>query len=122
MTHDWLELTRITQGADITIERAKIEKSGIAVEGSFELPPLARLTMEDQIFIIAFIKTHGSIKEMEKLFEISYPTVKNRLNRIADRLEFVEIVPPSSQEEILEQIENDELSVEEAIDKLRGKK
>ncbi|UCB45533.1 MAG: DUF2089 domain-containing protein [Spirochaetota bacterium] len=121
MVHDWFELSRITHGAAVTIERAKIDKSGIAVEGSFELPPLARLTMEDQIFIIAFIKTHGSIKEMEKLFEISYPTVKNRLNRIADQLEFVEIVPPSTKEDILDRLGNEEISVEEAIDKLRGK-
>jgi hypothetical protein len=121
MVHDWFELSRITQGSAITIEKVKINKSGIAVEGSFELPPLAQLTMQDQIFIIAFIKTHGSIKEMEKLFEISYPTVKNRLNRIAEQLEFVEIVPPSTKEDILDMLGNDELSVAEAIDKLRGK-
>ncbi|HUT66380.1 MAG TPA: DUF2089 domain-containing protein [Spirochaetota bacterium] len=120
MTQDWPELLKITHGSPLTIERVRAGSSGIAVEGSFELPPLARLTMEDQVFITAFIKCHGSIKEMESLFGISYPTVKNRLNRIAGYLEFVEIVVPSTQEEILDRLDTGDLSVEEAIEKMKG--
>jgi hypothetical protein len=120
MAYDWTELTRITRGAPFTVERVRMEKGDVAIEGSFELPPLARLTIEDQVFITAFIKCHGSIKEMEGMFGISYPTVKNRLNRIAGQLEFVEIVPLSTQEEILDLIEDGELTVEEAIEKLGG--
>jgi len=93
MAHEWYELTKITHGASITVERVRINDKEISVEGSFELPPLARLTMEDQVFITAFIRSHGSIKEMEEMFDISYPTVKNRLNRNAQQLEFVEIKP-----------------------------
>ena len=119
MKQEWTELLRITQGSSFTVERVRTEPSGITVEGSFELPPLAKLSMEDQVFITAFIKSHGSIKEMEGLFGISYPTVKNHLNRIADQLEFVEIAPPSTQEEILDRLDQGELSVEEAIEKLR---
>ncbi|MFB0566099.1 MAG: DUF2089 family protein [Candidatus Aminicenantaceae bacterium] len=97
MTQEWRELTKITQGASITVERVRIKDKDIAVEGNFELPPLARLTMEDQVFIMAFIRSHGSIKEMEELFDISYPTVKNRLKRITQQLEFVEIKLPESE-------------------------
>ncbi|MBN2200310.1 MAG: DUF2089 family protein, partial [Candidatus Aminicenantes bacterium] len=89
MNQDWQELTKITRGAPISVERVRLKDTGIVVEGSFELPHLARLTMEDQIFVIAFVRSHGSIKEMERLFGISYPTVKNRLNAISGRLEFV---------------------------------
>jgi len=96
-----------------------MKRSGIAIEGEFELPPLSRLTLEDQIFVIAFIRCHGSIKVMEAQFGISYPTVKNRLNRIAQSLEFVEVNPPVSHSDILEQLENGEISVEEAEQKLR---
>ncbi len=120
MTNDWQELTKITQGASIKVERVKIENSDIVVEGHFELPPLTRLTMEDQFFIIAFIKCHGSIKEMEEMFGISYPTVKNRLNKIAGQLEFVEIIPPSSRSDILDQLENKDITVDEALKKLKG--
>jgi len=78
------------------------------------------LTFEDQIFVIAFIRSHGSIKEMETLFDISYPTVKNRLNHIARQLEFVEVNPPSSKSDILEELEQGKISLEEAEQRLRG--
>ena len=122
MTKDWQELTRITRGAPLLVERVRLKEEDIVLEGSFDLPPLARLTMEDQIFITAFLRSHGSIKDMEELFGISYPTVKNRLNRIAQMLEFVEINPPASRSEILEDLDRGEISVEEAILKLRGEK
>ena len=120
MNQDWQELTRITRGDSITIERVRMNQKDISVEGHFDLPPLARLTMEDQIFVTAFIRSHGSIKEMEELFGISYPTVKNRLNRIAARLEFVEINPPASQNEVLTQLDRGDISVDDALKKLRG--
>ncbi len=122
MTHDWKELTEITRGAAVEIERVRVKSSGVAIEGSFELPPLAQLTLEEQIFITAFIRCGGSIKEMEELFGISYPTVKNRLNAIAGKLEFVEINPPASNSEVLSQLDRGEISVEDAINKLGGSK
>lgn len=120
MTQDWQELTRITRGGPLSVERVRLKDIGITVEGDFDLPPLARLTMEDQVFVTAFVRCHGSIKEMEQLFGISYPTVKNRLNRIAGQLEFVEINPPSSRSEILELVDKGEISVDEALKKIRG--
>jgi len=83
---EWQELTRITRGEAFTVERVKIKNTEVAVEGNFELPPLAKLTNEDQKFVTAFIKNHGSIKEMEAMFKISYPTVKKRLDSIAEKL------------------------------------
>lgn len=120
MTQDWQELTKITRGAPLSLERVRIREMGITVEGDFELPPLARLTMEDQVFVITFVRCHGSIKEMERLFGISYPTVKNRLNHIAGQLEFVDINPPSSRSEIITMLDKGEISVEEALKKMRG--
>jgi hypothetical protein len=119
MKQDWQELTRLTKGEEITVERVRLDKKGTAIEGQFELPALSRLTIEDQMFVIAFIRCHGSIKEMESLFGISYPTVKNRLDRIARQLEFVEINPPLTKADILGQLERGEISVDEAEKQLR---
>ena len=118
MASEWQELTRLTQGAPMTVEKVRLAGSGIAVEGSFELPPLARLVQEDQIFVTAFLRCRGSLKEMEELFGISYPTVKNRLNRIASQLEYVEINPPPSSLELLKRLENGEIGVDETLKKL----
>ena len=112
---DWQELTQLTQGQPITVERVRLRDKGIAIEGSFELPQLARLSMDDQIFITAFVRSHGSIKDMERVFGVSYPTIKSRLTRIANSLEFVETNATPSKTEILERLQRGEISADEAI-------
>jgi hypothetical protein len=120
MNQEWNELTKLTQGAAFSIERLRLKESGIVLEGSFELPPLARLTAEDQLFVTAFVRSHGSIKDMESQFGISYPTVKNRLNAISALLPFVEINPPSSKRDVLDELERGEISVDEALKRMKG--
>ncbi len=117
---DWQELTKLTQGQAFTIEKVKLLDRDIAIEGRFALPPLAKLTAADQLFVTAFVRSHGSIKEMEALFGISYPTVKNRLNAISAQLPFVDVDPPSPGKDVLDQLDKGEISVEEALTKLKG--
>ena len=118
MARDWQQLTDLTRGADIVVERVRLVDADAAIEGSFELPPLARLSAEDQVFIIAFVQGHGSIKDVEKVFGISYPTVKNRLNRICQQLEFVEVDATPSSAEVLEMLSSGEISPADAIERL----
>jgi hypothetical protein len=118
MTTEWNELTKMTQGKPVTVERVRVVDSGIAIEGGFTLPPLAGLPWEDQVFVMAFVRCHGSIKEMEEMFSISYPTVKNRLNRIAKQFEFVEIVKITASEEVIDELERGAISAGEAIRRL----
>jgi len=112
---DWQELTQLTQGHRVLVERVRIAEKDIVIEGSFELPQLARLSTDDQIFITAFVRSHGSIKEMERIFGVSYPTIKSRLTRIANSLEFVETNPTPSKSEILERLQRGEITAEDAI-------
>jgi hypothetical protein len=118
--NDWQDLTRLTRGDSFLVERVRMEGSGVAIEGAFDLPPLARLTVEDQVFVTAFVRCHGSIKEMEGLFGISYPTVKNRLSAIAAKLEFVEVNPPASRLETLGRLERGEITLAQALEILGG--
>jgi len=118
MPKEWHELTKITRGKPINVERVRLVENDIAIEGSFSLPPLANLSSEDQVFVMAFVRCSGSIKEMEEMFGISYPTVKNRINRIAEQLKFVEVVKISPQEEIIDELERGEISAEDAIRRL----
>ena len=119
---DWQELTRITQGRPVAVERVRLVESGAAIEGSWELPSLARLSAEDQVFVTAFVRSHGSIKEMERVFGVSYPTIKSRLNRISGSLDFVETNPMPSRTEILDRLQRGEINIEEAIKELEGLK
>ena len=127
--NDWQTLTRLTAGDPFTIERVRLTAQDVAIEGQFELPPLAQLSAEDQIFVAAFVRCHGSIKEMETFFGVSYPTIKNRLNRIGAQLPFAEIAPETEPEparasvtssgDLLSQLERGTLSVDEVLRQLR---
>jgi hypothetical protein len=119
---DWQELTQLTQGHPIVVERVRLADKDIAIEGSFELPQLARLAMDDQVFITAFVRSHGSIKEMERVFGVSYPTIKARLTRIADSLEFVETNPTPSKAEILARLQQGQITAEDAIREMEALK
>ena len=121
---DWQALTRLTGGAAFDIERVRLVDQDVAIEGRFEPPPIARLTAEDQVFVAAFVRCHGSIKQMEKFFGVSYPTIKNRLNRIGSLLPFAEVEPPEPEPaatttDLLTQLERGEISVNDVLNQLR---
>jgi len=119
---DWQELTRLTQGRDFVVERVRLADQDVAVEGRFALPQLARLSAEDQVFVTAFVCSHGSIKEMERVFGVSYPTIKARLNRIAKSLDFVEVNPMPSRSEILDRLQRGEITAAEAVQEMEALK
>src|ERR1700734_3336502 len=119
---DWQELLRIAQGTALVIERVRIPAKQIAVEGQFTLPQLALLSLEDQVFAVAFLRSHGSIKEMEQTFGVSYPTIKARLNRISGQLQFIETNPSPSRAEVLERLKAGEITADEAIRALEALK
>src|ERR1051326_4264807 len=109
---EWQELPAPPQGRRLVVERVRLTDSGVALEGQFELPKLAQLAAEDQVFVAAFLKSHGSIKEMEQVFGVSYPTVKARLNRIAGQLDLIEIDPQPSRAEVLERLKRGDITAD----------
>jgi len=128
MGRDWQELTKLVGQSRIEIERIRIVENGVAIEGPFTLPPLAQLAAEDQVFVAAFVRCHGSIKQMEKYFGVSYPTIKNRLNKIGSQLSFVEIEqgsetdsPAQTRSDVLDRLARGELTVAQALERLKEK-
>src|ERR1700704_1292768 len=123
MGRDWQELTKLVGQAPIEVERVRLIETGVAIEGPFTLPPLVQLTAEDQVFVAAFVRCHGSIKQMEKYFGVSYPTIKNRLNKIGSQLSFVEIEqgadpeqPPPQAGATLDKLSRGEITVGQALE------
>ena len=115
---DWQELTDLTHGQPFVVERVRLAGSGVVIEGQFEPPQLAQLSVDDQVFVAAFVRSHGSIKEMERIFGVSYPTIKSRLNRIAEQLDFVDTDPPPHSTDVLERLRLGEIGVEQALAEL----
>ena len=64
----------------------KVGRLFCEVCGNFELPLLARLSEKEQQFVLDFVKSSGSLKDMAKNIGVSYPTVRNMLDDIIDKL------------------------------------
>jgi len=122
MPNEWHDLTDLTGDRDFVVTGVRLVDSGIQIDSEFELPPLARLRYEDQVFVGEFVRSHGSIKQMEKAFGVSYPTIKNRLNRIAAALQLVQIdTEPAgeSRADVLDLLEDGKITAVEAAERLR---
>jgi hypothetical protein len=121
---DWQTLTRLTGGAPFEVERVRLTDQDVAIEGHFEPPPLALLSADDQIFVAAFVRSHGSIKQMEQLFGVSYPTIKNRLNRVGALLPFAEVEPSADPPratagDLLTRLERGEITARDVLAQLQ---
>lgn len=101
----------------LQVSRMTCPKCHLAIESAFEVSPLGQLTLDDQAFVMAFVRHHGSIKKMEEIFGVSYPTVKNRLNAIGAALD-KSFEAPSPNLYVLEQLARGEITLEEALEKL----
>lgn len=124
-SRDWQELLELTQGKEFEIERVRLKVSGIAIEGAFKVPPLAQLSPNDMLFVESFVTSHGSIKSMEKEFDLSYPSIKNKLNRLTQLFRSFakpEISPsdrPSQDRETLESLMAGQLDIDTALKLLK---
>ena len=72
--------------SQLKVRSLKCDACETEVFGLYELPALARLSPEDQQFVMQFVKCSGSIKEMAKFLNLSYPTVRNLLDDIIERV------------------------------------
>ncbi len=87
-------------------------------EGQFEIPGLLKLNPDDLNFITLFVQHSGSLKEMAKEMDISYPTVRNRLNEIIDALMKTQNIKIKENEKILKDLEAGKISAKDAAKKL----
>ncbi len=72
--------------SQLKVKCLKCDNCGTEVHGLYELPVLARMSAEEQDFILKFVKSSGSLKDMAKQLGLSYPTVRNLLDDIISKL------------------------------------
>ncbi len=73
--------------ATLKVKSLVCEKCTTEVTGIFSLPLLASLTQQEQDFIIDFVISSGSLKIMAQKLGLSYPTVRNLLDDIIQKIE-----------------------------------
>lgn len=76
--------------SQLKVRQLACENCQTHIEGMYELSPLLKLLPDDQAFVLEFIKSSGSLKEMARLLRLSYPTVRNRLDEIIEHIKLTE--------------------------------
>lgn len=91
------------------------------IKGSFDLPIFASLSADEEKFLRIFLVARGSIKEVERQMNISYPTVKARLDALLNKLGLgsLQAEAKKSRMEIVERLERGEITAQDAIGLLK---
>jgi len=90
---------------NLRVTKLTCDDCGLALEGEFSSPRLARLEIEEQRFVELFVLASGSLKEMAKLLGVSYPTVRNRLDRLIEHLQKQQVLDDQRKQKILQGME-----------------
>jgi hypothetical protein len=103
----------------LTVARLRCDQCSTQLDGTFELPALLHLSVDDLDFVLRFVKASGSLKEMAHQQGQSYPTIRNRLNDIISQLAKDQQPEAARRQSILDAIARGTLSVAAGERKLR---
>lgn len=73
--------------APLRVKSLSCDACETEVSGHFVLPGIATLSQAEQQFVLDFIRSSGSLKEMAKQMNLSYPTVRNYLDDLIAKLQ-----------------------------------
>lgn len=102
------------KSAKVHVAKMECASCDTRFEGKFEIPALLRLSDSDLDFILQFVKCSGSLKEMAKKQNVSYPTLRNRLNDLIEAIEQCEMQAQHSRSEVLKLLEEGKISAKDA--------
>jgi len=116
-----MAITRLQCGTCHSVLEGQFVMAGAGRgEGSGYFGRLERLSPEQLEFVETFLRCRGIIKNVEAMLDISYPTVKARLNNVIETLGFpVEEEMPDPERrrerrEILQELAQGKITTEEA--------
>ena len=107
------------KSSSVQVTKIECRGCGTKFEGDFEIPRLLKLAPEDLKFVEEFVLTSGSLKEMAKRMDISYPTIRNKLNAVIEEIERMSANSKSDRDKILSALEKGTITAKEAAKKLR---
>lgn len=97
------------------VSKLTCDDCGLSHEGEFSTPRLFLLDQADQRFIELFVLASGSLKKMAELLNVSYPTVRNRLDGVIERLEQEKHRDEARKAQILDDIEKGRISAKRGM-------
>jgi len=106
---------------ELYISELSCRECEVKIRGDFEIPFFARLDEKEREFLMLFLRSRGSLRDIQREMALSYPTVRHRLDALLAKMGVV--VPAPSKEEIdevLDKLESGEVSVDEAVRLIRN--
>lgn len=101
----------------------------IRVEGQFQMNEFATMAPEDLHFLRIFVHCEGRIRDMESALGLSYPTIRNRLTALKNKLSAAADASSKAQQaasnataRVLERLQSGEITFEEAMKLIKEKK
>ena len=91
----------------------------LRIEGDIQLPRLARLPADLREFAELFLVAGGSLKQIAQTLGVSYPTVRQKLDRVIATLTTLRLDEQGSQLEVIERLERGDISPQQAAQQLR---
>jgi len=88
---------------------------GLTHGGDFYTPRLYRISTDEQQFIELFVLASGSLKQMAQILGVSYPTVRNRLDKLIKVLKEEKQKDEKRKQKILEDIETGRISAKQGM-------
>lgn len=98
---------------ELIIKEYECPKCKVNIRGSFAQDKFSKLSEEDRDFIEIFVMKRGNFKEIEKVLDISYPTVRNKLDKVIEALGH-QVDASIDRLEILKLLDEGEITSEEA--------
>lgn len=114
-------------GDQLEAVRLQCRHCATAIEGRFTLGGLARLDPEQVRFVETFLRVRGNLKEMERELGVSYPTVRARLDAVLQAMGYAVEAARAEESaerrrEVLDQLQAGQITVDEAVRLLRGRR
>lgn len=108
-------------GEELIVTRLECPKSGITIEGHFSLGWLSRLSREQIDFVEMLVKYRGNVQKLAVEMNVAYNTARSRLDDIVTALGGTpEHDGRIDRRLILDQLAAKEISVEEAMRRLKS--
>lgn len=103
----------------LALQRLHCENCGVGFEGDFFLPRLARLEPDSVRLAESFLLAGGNLKVLAGDMNISYPTLRKRLDDLIEELNRLAEVDRQRSEALLEAVERGEIQPEQAARQIR---
>ncbi len=106
-------------GAKMIISELKCPKCDLEVKKDFSPCEFCQLPENDHEFLQIFLRTQGRITDIEKILNMSYPTIKSKIEKL---LKALNLSPIQGGKDPIEALAQGEISVDEAVSILKQRR